>query len=94
VYAHAESARLVETVRSLQADGGDGAEIVPLSDGPDAALSVTITNEPALAISRRHGRAAWVPPRVSTGWHRALTRRLWSGTVPPQSSRAGSSSTR
>ena len=50
-------ARLVETVRSLQADGRDGAGIVLLPDGPDAALSAALTTEPALTSLPQWGTA-------------------------------------
>ena len=49
VHAHAEPERLVETVRSLPSPRGDGAGIVLLPDGPDAALSAALASEPVLA---------------------------------------------
>ena len=62
VHAHAEPARLVETVRSLQASGEDGAEIVLLPDGPDAALSAAVTAEPALTSLPQRGTAEPLGP--------------------------------
>jgi len=49
IHAHAEPEHLKETVRSLQADGQEDAEILLLADGSDAALSVALTADPALA---------------------------------------------
>lgn len=54
VHTHAQPEHLVETVRSVQANGQEGAEIVLLPDGPDAALSVALATDPALA-----GLAQW-----------------------------------
>jgi hypothetical protein len=48
VHAHAEPEHLIETVRSLQADGHESADIVLLPDGPDAALLAALAAEPAL----------------------------------------------
>ena len=62
VHAHAEPSRLVETVRSLQASGDDGAEIVLLPDGPDAALSAALTTEPALTSLPQRGTAEPLGP--------------------------------
>ena len=55
VHAHAEPARLVETVRSLQGGGEDGAGIVLLPDGPDAELAAALTTEPDAGQSSAMG---------------------------------------
>jgi glycosyltransferase involved in cell wall biosynthesis/GT2 family glycosyltransferase len=47
IHAHAEPARLVETVQSLTASADDRASIVLLPDGPDAALSAALSTHPA-----------------------------------------------
>ena len=57
VHAHAEPARLVETVRWLQFGRGPGVDIVLLPDGPDAALSAALKTEPALSSLRQWGTA-------------------------------------
>ena len=57
VHAHAEPARLVETVRWLQFGRGPGVEIVLLPDGPDAALSAALGTDPALSSLRQWGTA-------------------------------------
>ena len=57
VHAHAEPARLVETVRWLQFGGGPGVEIVLLPDGADASLSEALGTEPALSGLRQWGTA-------------------------------------
>ncbi len=57
VHAHAEPEHLIETVRSVQADGQEGAELVLLPDGPDAALSAALADAPALAGLPQWGTA-------------------------------------
>ncbi|MGO9779924.1 MAG: glycosyltransferase [Streptosporangiaceae bacterium] len=86
VHAHAEPARLVETVRSLQADGGDSAEIVLLPDGPDAALSAAVTTEPTLASLPQWGTAEPLGPpacfnRLAARTDAAVVVLVESGTV-------------
>jgi len=62
VHAHAEPSRLVETVQSLQVVGGNGAGIVLLPDGPDAALSAALTTEPTLTSLPQWGTAEPLGP--------------------------------
>src|SRR5215469_15912548 len=62
IHAHAEPARLVETVRSVQANGTDGAGIVLLPDGPDRALSAALTGEPVLTSLTQWGTAEPLGP--------------------------------
>ena len=86
IHAHAEPARLVETVRSLQADGGDGARIVLLPDGPDAALSAALTTEPTLASLPQWGTAEPLGPpacfnRLAVRSDAAVVVLVESGTV-------------
>jgi GT2 family glycosyltransferase len=57
IHTHAQPARLIETVRSVQANGADCAGIVLLPDGPDAALSVALTSEPVLTSLSQWGTA-------------------------------------
>ena len=64
VHAHAEPERLIETVRSLQAQRQDGTQIVLLPDGPDAAMSAALTADPALADLPRWGTAAPMGPAI------------------------------
>ena len=82
IHAHAEPARLVETVRSLSAGGeGDGVRIVLLPDGPDAALSAALITEPMLTNLPQWGPPGrWAPLPVSTGWLRVVTPRWWSSS--------------
>ncbi len=86
VHAHAEPARLVETVRSVQAGGGEAAEIVLLPDGPDAALSAALTAEPALATLPQWGTAEPLGPpacfnRLASRTDAAVVVLVESGTV-------------
>ena len=86
VHAHAEPAHLVETVRSVQAGGGDGAGIVLLPDGPDAALSAALTAEPALAALPQWGSAEPLGPpacfnRLASRTDAAVVVLVESGTV-------------
>ena len=54
---HAEPGHLIETVRSLQAEGQGSVDIVLLPDGPDAALAAALTTDPALAGLPQWGTA-------------------------------------
>lgn len=86
VHAHAEPVRLVETVRSVQAGGGDGTGIVLLPDGPDAALSAALTAEPDLAGLPQWGTAEPLGPpacfnRLASRSDTAVVVLVESGTV-------------
>jgi O-antigen biosynthesis protein len=86
VHAHAEPVRLVETVRSLRAAGVDGAEVVLLPDGPDAALSAALATEPTLASLPQWGTADPLGPpacfnRLASRADAAVTVLVESGTV-------------
>jgi len=72
VHTHAEPERLIETVRSLQAQRQDGTQIVLLPDGPDAAMSAALTADPALADLPRWGTAA--PLGAATCFNRLASR--------------------
>ena len=87
VHAHAEPARLVETVRSLQAGGDDSAGLVLLlPDGPDAALSAALTTEPTLTNLPQWGTAEPLGPpacfnRLAARTDAAVLVLVESGTV-------------
>ena len=86
VHAHAEPARLVETVRSLRAGGEDGVGIVLLPDGPDAALSAALTTEPTLTSLPQWGTAEPEGPpacfnRLASRSDAAVVVLVESGTV-------------
>ena len=85
IHAHAEPARLVETVRSLQARR-DGVKIVLLPDGPDAALSAALTTEPMLTHLPQWGTAEPLGPpacfnRLASRSDAAVVVLVESGTV-------------
>jgi O-antigen biosynthesis protein len=86
IHAHAEPERLVETVRSVQADGLDGAGIVLLPDGPDTALTTALTADPVLAVlPQRETEQPLGPPacfnRLAAGTDAAVVVLVESGTV-------------
>jgi O-antigen biosynthesis protein len=86
VHAHAEPARLAETIQSLRASGEDSARIVLLPDGPDAALCAALTAEPALAGLPQWGTAEPLGPaacfnRLARGSDSAVVVLVESGTV-------------
>jgi glycosyltransferase involved in cell wall biosynthesis len=86
VHAHAEPVRLVETVRSLRVEGADGAEVVLLPDGPDAALSAALTTEPGLAGLPQWGTTEPLGPpacfnRLASRTDAAVVVLVESGTV-------------
>jgi glycosyltransferase involved in cell wall biosynthesis len=86
VHAHAEPARLVETVRSLQVGGVPGADIVLLADGPDAALLAALGAEPELSVLPQSGTseprgAAACLNRLVTASGAAVLVLIESGTV-------------
>ncbi len=87
IHAHAEPARLVETVRSLHAGGeGDGVRIVLLPDGPDAALSAALITEPMLTNLPQWGTARPLGPpacfnRLASRSDAAVVVFVESGTV-------------
>src|SRR5580692_8780135 len=62
IHAHAEAARLADTVLSLRAARADGAEIVLLPDGPDAALAAALAAEPELVGLPQWGTAEPLGP--------------------------------
>lgn len=85
VHAHAEPARLVETVRWLQYGGG-ADEIVLLPDGPDAALSAALRSEPTLANLPQWGTAEPLGPpacfnRLASGSEAPVVVLVESGTL-------------
>jgi O-antigen biosynthesis protein len=57
IHAHAEPEHLIETVRSLEAQGQAGAAVVLLPDGPDAAMSAALAAEPTLSALPQWGTA-------------------------------------
>jgi glycosyltransferase involved in cell wall biosynthesis/GT2 family glycosyltransferase len=86
IHAHAEPARLAETVRSLRADRADGAEIVLLPDGPDTALVAALKAEPELAGLPQWGTAESLGPpacfnRLAARSDAAVVVLVESGTV-------------
>jgi GT2 family glycosyltransferase len=86
IHAHAEPERLVETVRSVQAGGTDGVEIVLLPDGPDAALAAALDANPVLAVLPQWGTeeplgAPACFNRLAAGSGAATVVLLESGTV-------------
>jgi glycosyltransferase involved in cell wall biosynthesis len=86
VHAHAEPVRLAETVRSLQAGGVDGAQVVLLPDGPDAALSAALATEPRLASLPQWGTTEPLGPpacfnRLASRTDAAVVVLVESGTV-------------
>ena len=86
VHAHAEPERLIETVWSLSSPRGDGAGIVLLPDGPDAALSAALASAPILAGLPRWGTAeplgaAACFNRLASGTDAAVVVFVESGTV-------------
>jgi O-antigen biosynthesis protein len=78
VHAHAEPARLAETIRSLRGSGGDGARIVLLPDGPDAALSAALKTDPAFTGLPQWGTAE---PRGAPACFNRLASRSDSAVV-------------
>lgn len=86
IHAHAEPEHLVETVRSVRADGMDGAGIVLLPDGPDAALAAALVADPVLAVLPQWGSQEPAGPpacfnRLAAGSDAAVAVLLESGTV-------------
>jgi glycosyltransferase involved in cell wall biosynthesis/GT2 family glycosyltransferase len=86
VHAHAEPARLVETVRSLPAGGAGDAAVVLLPDGPDAALAAALTAEPTLAGLPHWGTAEPLGPaacfnRLASRSDASVVILIESGTV-------------
>jgi GT2 family glycosyltransferase len=85
IHAHAEPARLVDTVRSLQT-GGEDVRTVLLPDGPDAALSAALRTEPALTDLPQWGTSEpFGPPacfnRLASRTGAAVLVLVESGTV-------------
>jgi glycosyltransferase involved in cell wall biosynthesis len=86
VHAHAEPQRLVETARSLQASSWNGAEVVLLPDGPDAALSAALATESTLTGLPQWGTAEPLGPpacfnRLASRTDAAVVVLVESGTV-------------
>ena len=86
IHANAEPERLVETARSVQAEGTDGVGIVLLPDGPDPALTAALTTDPVLAVLPQWGTEEPLGPpacfnRLAAGSDAAVVVLLESGTV-------------
>ena len=86
IHAHAEPARLVETVRSVRVGGADRFGIVLLPDGPDAALSAALGSHRALAALPQSGTIEPLGPpacfnRLAACSDAAVVVLIESGTV-------------
>jgi glycosyltransferase involved in cell wall biosynthesis/GT2 family glycosyltransferase len=86
VHAHAEPARLAETIQSLTASVDDRTAIVLLPDGPDAALSAALSADPAFTSLPRWGTAKPLGPpacfnRLAARSESAVVVFVESGTV-------------
>jgi hypothetical protein len=84
VHAHAEPARLVQTVWSLR-DSGAGS-VVLLPDGPDAELTAALATDPALAGLPQWGTKDPLGPpacfnRLAAGTDAAVVVLVESGTL-------------